>query len=126
MAEPERTGTYSQRILSGPAPLLTTPKLTNKLAPNPPTTNLATAARKASDALAHMSVAEGNGQCIGRIRLRLAGQRQQNLHHVLNLRFVCPALADHGLLDLPCGIFVHGKATVGGTARGRPFLIPET
>ena len=40
------------------------------------------------------------GERVGGIRGGVAGQREQALHHVLDLFFFCVAVADHRLFDL--------------------------
>ena len=72
-----------------------------------------------------MRVRERDRERVGRIRLQLARQLQQQADHVLDLGLVAGAGADDRLLDLARGVFVHADAATDECADRRAARLAE-
>ena len=66
-----------------------------------------------------MGMAQGDGQGVGGVDLRLFGQPQQVHDHQHHLLLVRPAVANHGLLDLARGVLGDLQTTLGAGHDGR-------
>ena len=72
-----------------------------------------------------MRMRHGDRQRIGRVRLDRPLEAEQYTDHVLYLCFIAAAAADHGLLHLSGGVFVHRNAAVDHRADGRAAGLPK-
>ena len=72
-----------------------------------------------------VGMADGDRQGIGGIFLGDFRQVEQNAHHLLDLGFFRPAIADHGIFYLQGRIFENRQSGIDSGEQGRPAGMSE-